>query len=411
MPWYLYLALKQLFPTGKRFGSFFFLMSVLGVALGVMVLVVVQSVMGGFGQVHRERMVETTGHVDVTGGGRPFSLNAELLGRLQDDPRVETIGPYAQGIVMAQRGRVPQVPTVFGIDARQPEAYGITQMLVAGDLADLHDGSTIVSVPFARQAGIRIGDTLEIYTPLMLEALNAEAVILPVELEVVGMYEIEWNPEYSPGLVVTLRALQDMYGLEDSIHGLTVRLDAKADEFALAREWNAFLPGFVHAQTWRDRWASFLWVLDLEKTMMLFINLVIVAVAVFAIAIAQLLNVLRKTREIGVLGAFGGRPRELWALYCWQGVIIGGLGTALGMLMGVGLLAVRDPIIQGLSALTGTRDTLIQFYYFAHLPVRYSPLDFAIIGVAALGLATLAGLVPAWRAARLKPAEAIRTEM
>lgn len=145
--------------------------------------------------------------------------------------------------------------------------------------------------------------------------------------------------------------------------------------------------------------------------MMLFINLVIVAVAVFAIAIAQLLNVLRKTREIGVLGAFGGRPRELWALYCWQGVIIGGLGTALGMLMGVGLLAVRDPIIQGLSALTGTRDTLIQFYYFAHLPVRYSPLDFAIIGVAALGLATLAGLVPAWRAARLKPAEAIRTEM
>ncbi len=411
VPWYLYLALKQLFPTGKRFGSFFFLMSVLGVALGVMVLVVVQSVMGGFGELHRERMVETTGHIDITGGGRPFDLDPDLMDRLHGDERVLTIGPYAQGIVMAQKGRIPQVPTVYGIDPRIPEAYGLAGMLVAGEIEDLHDGSTIVSRQFARAGGVRIGDRLEIYTPLMLEGLSAEEVILPMDLEVVGLYEIEWNPEYSPGLIVTLRALQDMYGLESSVHGLTVRLRDGADEFAVAREWNLFLPGYMYAQTWRERWASFLWVLDLEKTMMLFINLVIVAVAVFAIAIAQLLNVLRKTREIGVLGAFGGRPREVWALYSLQGVLIGGIGTALGMVMGVALLAVRDPIIQGLATLTGTRDTLIQYYYFAHLPVKFSSSDFIIITVAALGLATLAGLIPAWRAARLKPAEAIRTEL
>lgn len=411
MPWYLYLALKQLFPTGKRFGSFFFLMSVLGVALGVMVLVIVQSVMGGFGEVHRERMVETTGHIDLTGAGRPFELEPDLLDRLRASNPVLSLAPYAQGIVMAQHGSVPQVPTVYGIDPRMPDAYGLTAMLIGGDLGELTDDTAVVSREFAFRAGVVIGDTLEIYTPRMLEGLNADEVILPLELEIVAMYQIEWNPDYAPGLIVTLRSLQDMYGLESSVHGFTVRLEDDADEFALAREWNDFLPGSVHAQTWKERWASFLWVLDLEKTMMLFINLVIVAVAVFAIAIAQLLNVLRKTREIGVLGAFGGRPRELWGLYCWQGLIIGTLGTALGIVMALGLLSVRDPIIESLSALTGTRDTLTEFYYFAHLPVKYSARDFVVISVAAIGLATLAGLVPAWRAARLKPAEAIRTEM
>lgn len=413
MPWFLYLAFKQLFPTGKRFGSFFFIMSVLGVALGVMVLVVVQSVMGGFGSIHRERMIETTGHIDLTARGRPFVLTEEVRARMEASPLVDTLGPYAHGLVLAQRsgGRIPQAPTVFGVDASLPEAYGLTQMLVSGDLDDLSDDGVVVSVDFAHKMGLMLGDVLEIYTPMMIEALQADEVILPRELEVVGLYRLEWNPEYAPGLIVTLRTMQELYGLDDSIHGITVRLVDRADEFAVASEWNDWLPVPLYAQTWRERWASFLWVLDLEKTMMLFINLVIVAVAVFAIAIAQLLNVLRKTREIGVLGAFGGRPRELWALYCWQGFFIGALGTAFGIVFAFGLLSVRDPIIHGLATLTGSRDTLTQFYYFAQLPVKYSLNDFIVITVAALGLSTLAGLVPAWRAARLKPAEAIRAEM
>lgn len=412
MPWYLYLALKQLFPSGKRFGSFFFLMSVLGVGLGVMVLVIVQSVMGGFGSIHRERMVETTGHIDLTGQGRPFVLSKEMWERLEREPQVAHLGPYAQGIVLAQREGIhtPQAPTVFGIDPRIPEAYGLSKMLTQGSVDDLTDDAVIVSANVAYSAGILIGDRLEVYTPTMIEALQADEVILPRELEVVGIYNLEWNPDYAPGLIVTLRAMQDMYGLGQAIDGVTVRLKPEADEFAIAEAWNAWLPRQVYAQTWKERWASLLWVLDLEKTMMLFINLVIVAVAVFAISIAQLLNVLRKTREIGVLGAFGGRPREFWGLYCWQGLLIGLLGTALGMLMAVGLLSVRDPVIEVLSTLTGTKQTLIDFYFFAHLPVKYSVRDFVVITIAALILSTLASFIPAWRASRLKPAEAIRTE-
>lgn len=410
MPWHLYLAIKQLFPTGKRCGSFFFLMSVAGVALGVMVLVVVQSVMSGFGQVHRARMIEATGHIDITANGRPFRLSQGAERQLLENSEVLTVGPYAQGFTMAQYGSIIQTPTVIGIDPSIPEAYGLLSSILVGNLDDLDDGTAIISRNLSYALGVVVGDSVDLYTPNMVESLSSSEVVLPTELEIVAIYDLDWNPEYAPGLIVTLRAMQDFYNLDSYIHGASVRLREGANEFEVARELDVSLPPGVRAQTWKERWASFLWVLDLEKNMMLFINLFVVLVAVFAIAIAQLLNVIRKTREIGVIGAFGGRPREIAAIYCWQGFLIGLLGNIFGVASAMGVLSLRDPVIEFISTLTGTKDTLVQFYYFSHLPVNYETSDFVVITVSAMILSTLAGLIPAWRAGRLRPATAIRAE-
>ena len=411
MPWNLYLALKQLVPTGKRFGSFFFLMSVVGVALGVMVLIVVQSVMGGFGEMHRQRAIEITGHIDITQRGRPFFINEALRERLDGDPRVTAWGPYANGFVLAQEGSAWMGTMAFGVDPVRPDVYGLTQFLTDGTADALIDDTVIISRSLMWQLGVRVGDEIDIFTPTMIEGLRAEEVILPRSLRVVGVYNVEWDPNFIPGLVVTLRTMQDFYDLGSGAHGITVRLTDDAGELAVAAEWNETMPLGLVAQTWQDRWSQLLTVLEMEKTMMLFINLVIVAVAVFAIAIAQLLNVIRKTREIGVLQAFGGQPRALWGLYCFQGLLIGVLGCALGIGLGVLLLTFSGPIIDLLTRITGSRDLLINFYFFSELPVKYSSGDFIVISVSALVLSTLAGLVPAWKATRLRPAEAIRTEM
>lgn len=410
MPWYLYLALKQLRPTGKRFGSFFFVMSVLGVALGVMVLVVVQSVMGGFGQVHRERAIEISGHIDIGDWGRPYVLNAGVVEMLGEDPRVESFGPYANGFVLVQRDRRWQGTMAFGIDAWEPEVYGLTRFLSSGTIDELTDDTAFVSLSLLRQLGLKEGDEIEVFTPMMIEGLESEEVILPRSLRVVGVYNVEWDPNFVPGLVVTLRTMQDFYGLDGRVHGTTVRLHPEADELVVASDLDERLPLNLRAGTWQARWSQLLSVLEMEKVMMLFINLVIVAVAVFAIAIAQLLNVLRKTREIGVLQAFGGEPRALWGLFCFQGLLIGLIGACLGMLMGVLLLTFRGPVIDLIVELTASRELLLNFYFFNELPVHYALSDFVVIGVSAVGLSTLAGLIPAWRATRLKPADAIRVE-
>jgi lipoprotein-releasing system permease protein len=410
MPWYLYLALKQLRPTGKKLGSFFFIMSVIGVALGVMVLIVVQSVMGGFGQEHRQRAIDVSGHIDITARGRPFVFDQSLREQLEADERVDTLGPYGNGFVLVQLGSAWMGTMAYGIDPRAPEAYGVSRFLAQGSADELSDDTVIISKTLSWQLGASVGDELDVFTPKMLEGLEADEVILPRSFAVVGIYDVEWDPDYIPGLVVTVRSLQDFYGLGRGVHGVTVRLKDEADEVTVASEWSSQLPLGVRAATWQERWAQLMSVLQMEKVMMLFINLFIVAVAVFAIAVAQLLNVVRKTREIGVLQAFGGQPQALWAMFCFQGLLIGVIGTAVGLVGGVGLLSVRGPIIDIIIQLTGSREMLTNFYFFTNLPVHYALSDFVVISVAAVTLSTLAGLLPAWRATRLRPAEAIRSE-
>lgn len=144
--------------------------------------------------------------------------------------------------------------------------------------------------------------------------------------------------------------------------------------------------------------------------MMLFLLLFIILVAAFAIAVAQLLTVLRKTREIGLLEAMGAKPRQLATLYCFQGFFIGLAGTILGSFAAVAALHYRDPIVSFLAHITHSRAALEQFYQFSQLPVFYDPKDFIVISVATLAISTAAGLVPALRAAYMKPAEALRSE-
>lgn len=410
MPWFIYLALRQLAPSGKRLGSVFFLLSVVGVGLGVAVLVIVQSVMGGFGKIHRERIVDTSGHLDVSEGGYPFRNGYALAEQIREQPGVVGVTPYARGFVMARSGTVPVFPGIYGISYGEDPVFAVGRYLVAGSLEDLYDDTILISEALSRQLGVWVGSEIELFSPVMIDSMQGDEVVLPREFEVAGIYNIEWNQEFLPGIVCTLRTMQDLYGLEDSVHGVAVRLGDEVDEFAFASGLQGKLGGGKRVQTWKETWADFLWVLDLEKTLMLFLNLFIVAVAVFAIAIAQLLTVVRKTREIGLLAVLGGSRVAVLGLYCFQGFFIGFLGALGGIAVALLALSLRDPIIGGLSSLTGTHETLVRYYYFAHLPVDMNPFEIVGIGFAAVCLASLASLIPAWRAARMRPAETLRVE-
>ena len=410
MPWYMYLALRQLVPSGRRLGSVFFFLSVLGVGLGVAVLVIVQSVMGGFGEVHRDRIVDTSGHLDITEGGYPFEDAFTIADSLLEDPSVLHVTPYARGFVMAKRANIPVFPAIYGMAYDEQPVFAVNNYLTSGSIDDLYDDTVLVSRSLARRLGVWVGSTIEVFSPVMIDRLQQNEVVLPREFEVAGIYSIDWNQEYIPGIICTLRTMQELYGLGDSVHGIAVRLKEGVDEYAAVASIQERVDSRKMVQTWKERWADFLWVLDLEKTMMLFLNLFIVAVAVFAIAIAQLLTVVRKTREIGLLAVIGGGRPGVVGIYCFQGFFIGLLGALLGIGLAILCLSFRDPIIQGLATLSGTKDTLVRFYYFTYLPVVYDAGEIFRIGVLAVMLSTLASLLPAWRAARLKPAETLRIE-
>lgn len=409
MPWYLYIALKQLFPSGRRV-SFIFLLSVCGVMLGVMIMVIVQSVMGGFGEIYRDVIVKTNGHIRIQSGKVMYDSQA-IIDYLERQPEVEAAEPYAQGPVMLQHGNRPAFPYLRGFDVTRPaQVVPIGDFLVAGNLDDLDDESILLSSSLASQVGAGMGSTVEVYTPLMLERLEHDEMLLPRELLVVGLYETGWVHFDSNTMVCTLRLMQELYGLEGGVHGVAISLKETVDEFAFAKHIREELSPPNRVYTWMDLFEDYLWVLKLEKNMMFFLLFFIVLVAAFVIANAQLMTVIRKTHEIGLLGALGATPRQLVACYCFQGFFIGLIGTLLGIGAGLVALYFRNDVIHAFARLTDSHEVLLKFYQFANLPAHYATGDFIAITLCALVLTTLAGLVPAWRAARLNPAEALRYE-
>lgn len=409
MPWYLFLALRQLFPTGRKF-PFFTAISLLGVALGVMVLVVATSVMGGFAFEIKRMIVGTEGEVQVRAGGYLKNYPA-VVHAVEQVPGVVAATPYATGVVGLQFQRREAYPRLRGLDLATIER--VTQLgryVRVGSLDDLDDDSVILSSELAKSVGAWVGDRLEVYSPLALEKFANNEVFLPRQLRVVGILEIGHQQLDSSTVYCTLRLAQDLYGLGPAVHGLDVRIAPGRNEDAAAEAINAVLPPGVHAYSWMDVWSDFLWVLNLEKSMIFFMLLFIVIVAAFSVTSSLLISVIRKTREIGLLGALGARPSAVALCFCAQGLFIGVFGTLLGLGLGFGALALRNDVVLGLARATQREEVLRRFYQFSELPAHTSGREVLLIVGLTIFISTLAGLLPAWRAARLKPVEALRNE-
>ncbi len=409
MSWPLYLALKQLFPTGRRV-PFFTFISLAGVALGVMVLIVTLSVMGGFGQQIRRMIVDTVGDVQI-GAAQPLANAAELMAEARRVPGVVGATPHAEGVVMLLSGNKPAFPAIQGVDLTHvEEVVPLNSYLRSGSVDDLDDDSVILSRALAQSLGVGVGSRIELYTPLMLEKMRHDEVLLPREFRVAGLFEIGHTQLDSSLVICTLRTMQDLYGLGSAVHGVSLRLAPGVDPDAIADRLNRRLPQGVRALTWMDTNRDFLFILQLEKNMLFFLLLFIVVVAGFSVASSLLISVVRKTREIGLLAALGGDARGVAACYCYQGLFIGIVGTALGTLAGFTAVYFRNDVVQAFSRLTQSRAALERFYMFTEIPAHLAATDLLLIVVSSIVIALFAAVLPAWRAARLKPSEALRSE-
>lgn len=410
MPWYLYHALKQLFPSG-RFFSFFSLMSILGVTLGVWVLILVQSVMNGFGEGIRQRLTETQGDIRIQSSEVVYDWEA-VLGTLREQDAIIGAAPFAEGVVMLQHKNRPQFPFVRGIEPwSESDVVPLEQFLTIGNLEAFDDSGVFLGEGLAYALKAGPGDTVEVFTPLMLEALKEDEVLLPRSFEVVGLFRTGSPQVDGNTMITTLRVMQELYGLGDGVHGLVLRLRPGADayETGIDLEREILRPG-LEAVSWLESNRDFLFVIEQEKRVISFIIIFIILVASFSIAIALMMAVIRKTREIGLLVAMGARPHQVAYSFCFQGFVIGLVGTVSGILMAMTSLYYRREILAAYAKVTNTQVNFLGQYDVYEIPVHYLASDFVAVTTLALIISTLAGLLPALRAARLKPADALRSE-
>ena len=410
MPWYLYHALKQLFPSG-RFFSFFSLVSIMGVMLGVCVLIIVQSVMNGFGEGIRKRLVETEGDIRIHSNEVIYDWQ-KYYKLLQDEENVVAVSTYAEGVIMLQHQNRPQFPVIRGINPwEENPVVPLGKFITMGSLDDFDDEGVFLGEGLAHTLQAGPGSMVEVFTPLMLERLKEDEVLLPREFKVIGLFRTGSPAVDGNTMISTLRVLQELYGLEDGVHGLVLRLRPGVDAFQYARELNdRVLRSGLTAVSWLESNRDFLFVVEQEKRVISFILIFIILVASFSIAIALMMAVIRKTREIGLLVAMGARPRQVAYSFCFQGFVIGTLGTITGMLMAMLCLYYRVPILATYTKLTHSEVNFLGVYDVYEIPVHYLASDFITVTIFAIGISTLAGLLPAFRAARLKPADALRNE-
>ena len=388
-------------------------MSLTGVILGVATLIVVISVFNGFGYEIRSKIADTFGDLRVVNGGLlgdPDGL-AEIL---ESKESVDTAIPYAQGIVMVLHKNKPLAPIVEGIDVRsdrEVQKYG--NYLLDGSMDEFDDDSILVSSGLAGQLGLSVGDEVEMYTPLMMLKLlesDGSDVLLPRLVRVGGIFQTGWQRVDENTVISTLRLMQDVYNLGEGAHGIRIELKPGFETEEEGREITESLGRPYYAQTWMDANGDYLSIIKLEKRMMFFLLFIIVIVASFSIMSSLLTFVIRKTREIGLFAAMGATPRQLAACFCLQGMIIGVAGTLLGIGFGRTMLYFRNDITSTLSSLLSVSDSMNQIYGFAYLPARVQSGDLIVISLLSILIATLAGFVPAYKASKMNPVEALRSE-
>lgn len=410
MPWPLYLALKQLFPPGKRFPAFA-LVSILGVAIGVCALLVVQTVMNGFSQEHRENIQRIYGHEIIRNANfHPVYNYKNVMEKLRAIPGVAACSPFAEGQVMVKNGDTPALPFVRGIHLElEDTVVPVKKLLIAGTLDDLDDDRVILGDRLAKSLGVRaLGQKIEVYSPTMVDELKDDQVPLPVELEVCGFFHSGYVPADENTMLVSLRRMQELYNLGSGVHGIRVRLNDPEKAIEMLPEISAALPKNVEVVPWMYINFNFLEAIRFEKTMLFFLMFIITLVASFSIASTLFSAVVKRSREIGVLGALGSRPRQILMIFAAQGVFVGIIGYALGCALTFLIVAFRDNIVSFINSLFGNGEMVSQMYMFSEIPVHYNAWDFFIAAIFTVATTTIAGLIPAAWAARRKPAEAMR---
>jgi lipoprotein-releasing system permease protein len=406
LPFSLFLALKYLKPK-RTFISVVTVISILGVLLGVAVLVIVLSVMSGFDEMWRDKILGFNAHITVT-GWNVIEDEGEVIVAIEQVPGVVGAAPFVQGLVFVQHDERVFTPFVRGIDPVQEKTISrIPEHMMQGSFS-VRDEEMVIGRDLAMRINAAVGDRVLVYSPKSFT--SADELLLPEELEVSGIFDLGMY-DFDMGFVLTsLETARSLYGLESGVHGIQVMTaDPYKAAITAAEVRRALGPGY-HVQTWMEMNRQLFSALRVEKNMMFFLLIFITVVAAFGITNTLITVTVQKTREIGLLKALGYTPGMIMRVFFWQGWISGIIGTAAGIGTGLLVLHYRNDLMAWLSARFGWELFPKELYHLTEIPASTSGTDLVLIAVSVMVICTLAGTIPAYRAARLDAARALRFE-
>jgi lipoprotein-releasing system permease protein len=395
----------------NSFISFISLISMAGIALGVAALIVVLSVMNGFQKEVRDRMLSVLSHVEVFNGTGGLADWRTLAAQATKHPEVRAAAPFVDGQAMVTRNDVVRGVMVRGIlPSEEPRVSDVASQLVRGRLDALQPGefNIVLGSQLARGFGLRIGDKLTLIAP---QGQVTPAGVLPrlKQFNVVGIFEAGHYEFDSSLAFIHLEDAERLFRLSGP-SGLRLKIADMQRAPEVAADLGAMLPGDLYVRDWSMQNRNWFAAVQTEKRMMFIILTLIIAVAAFNLVSTLVMTVTDKQADIAILRTLGASPLSIMKIFIIQGALVGLIGTAIGVSLGVLVALNIDVMVPFIEGLFGVQFLPSDIYLISSLPSDLRWPDVSRIGGMAVVLAFLATLYPSWRAARVRPAEALRYE-
>jgi lipoprotein-releasing system permease protein len=394
----------------RGFVSFVALIAVSGLTLGVAVLIVVLSVMNGFERELRTRILSVTAHATLSGLDGTLTDWRGARTAAFGQPGVIAAVPYIDEQAMLSHGGHITGAGIRGVlPEEERRADGLAQHLTAGRLSDLEPGAfrIILGTALAHDLGVRVGDDVILVVP---EGTATPTGIVPRmrRFHIVGLFESGMY-EFDRGLaLVHLSDAARLYRLGERVSGIRLALADPQRAPQTIRNLALALGGGFYVSDWTRDHANFFRSIEITKSMLFVILLMLVAVAAFNIVATLVMIVKEKQTDIAILRTFGAGPGNILTTFAVQGVLIGLAGTVCGAALGIAVADNLEMLVSALERALHTQFLDARVYFMSELPAYVERLDVLRVCSVAFVLCVLATVYPAWRAARTTPAEALR---
>ena len=394
------------------FISFISLSSMLGIGLGVAALITIMSIMNGFQSELRDRILGMTAHMNLSESNDRLSHWPELYEMVKSIPEVTGAAPN-----ITEQGMLTNDQRVKGVMVRgvlpeyEQQVSDVDGKMIVGKLADLKakEYSIILGAELALSLGVSVGDKVTLLAPQ--GSVSPMGIVPRIKrFTVVGMFKAGMY-EYDSGLaLIHLEDAKKIFKYDDDVGVLQLKL---LDMFDLGRVRNAIAQkaqSTLYMRDWTQQHANFFKAIEMEKRMMFIVLALIIMVAAFNIVSTMVMVVTDKQKDIAVLRTIGASPMSIQRIFIVQGLIIGIIGSLLGLAGGISLALNIDVIVPFIEQMLGVHFFPADIYYISAVPSELHWDDVWLVSGLAFVLTLLATLYPAWRASKTQPAEALRYE-
>ena len=407
MPFSLFLAFKYLKPK-RTVASAITCVSVLGVLLGVAAVIVVRTVMTGFGDIWQEKILEFKPHVTLSSyvPGRLIKDYAILAEKISNVDGVVSVSPQVDTIALLRSRSRVSAPALLGVESECLEkAYSIGKPYAGTFDLDSDDDGIILGVDLASSLGVWVGDEVKVFSPMISE----DQFFLPVKWRVIGIFS-SGQSDYDAHFAVTrLDRAQDIMGIEDGVYSIHVKTSNPSDRESFPKtvsEISKCATG-VSVRTWQEVDSRLFSALAVEKNMTTLLLALITVVAVFCVMNTLLVLGVQKTPEIGLLKSLGFSDAKIMGAFVLHGLFQCALGCILGIGVAMLILANLQNIVDALGSI-GLEVFPREIYGLDEIPHRLVPGALVLPVAIAFASGLVASLIPAWIAARKRPVEALR---